>query len=358
MKERNRIFVMLGVILLAAATYYWFTTDHTKEIAYTGLVDANQVIVNARIQGRIERLNVDEGQDVKAGDVIAVLDTAELNAQKQAAAATIASLRSQVAASRSTEAGTRGETNSAVQNAQAQIQTAKSELDASQADLVRLQQDDQRIATLAKEGVASQQDRDRSQQAVRAQQARVASLQDQIKAAQAAYEMAIARTNQARTAASTDASTQSQAQSAEAQLEQVEARLGYTRIVSPVNGTISVRVARQGEVINAGEAIVTIVDFSETWVRAAIPETVATRIGVGDSLRVRMPNGDIVNGKVIAKSAEADFATQRDINNKKRDIRTIALKLLIENPGKRYVPGMTADLLVPRNLGEATEAKK
>src|SRR4051812_10829075 len=115
MKERNRIFVMLGVILLAAATYYWFSTDHTAEIAYTGVVDANQVIVNARIQGRIERLTVDEGQEVKAGDLIAVLDTRELDAQRQAASATIASLRAQVAAARASQASTSGETSSAVQ---------------------------------------------------------------------------------------------------------------------------------------------------------------------------------------------------------------------------------------------------
>ena len=55
-------------------------------------------------------------------------------------------------------------------------------------------------------------------------------------------------------------------------------------------------------------------------------------------------------GKVIVKGAEGDFATQRDVNRIKRDIKTVQLKLLIPNPGERFVPGMTAEVLVPRRL--------
>ena len=71
-----------------------------------------------------------------------------------------------------------------------------------------------------------------------------------------------------------------------------------------------------------------------------MPETEADAVQLGDSLRVVMPSGATIQGKVIAKSAEADFATQRDVSRRKRDIKTIRLKLLIDNPGMRYVPGM------------------
>jgi hypothetical protein len=62
-----------------------------------------------------------------------------------------------------------------------------------------------------------------------------------------------------------------------------------------------------------------------------------------------MPSGASVWGTVIAKSAEAAFATQRDVSRRKRDIETIQLKLLIDNPGMRYVPGMIADVYIPKN---------
>jgi pyruvate/2-oxoglutarate dehydrogenase complex dihydrolipoamide acyltransferase (E2) component len=50
-----------------------------------GVVDANQVVVSPKVQGILERLNVDEGSSVRAGELTATLDTAELDAEMQAA---------------------------------------------------------------------------------------------------------------------------------------------------------------------------------------------------------------------------------------------------------------------------------
>jgi HlyD family secretion protein len=113
-----------------------------------------------------------------------------------------------------------------------------------------------------------------------------------------------------------------------------------------VSGTVSVRAAREGEVLSAGQPIVTLMDLSDTWVRAAIPETESDHIGLGETLRVRMPGGTVTSGKVFYKAPEADFATQRDVSRRKRDIRTIVLKVRLDNPKGVYVPGMTAEVLV------------
>ena len=85
MNARNKFFVLLGVIFLGAAAYYYFSTDHSKDLVLIGTVDANQVIVSAQVEGRIEKLLVDEGTPVKAGQLIAVLDPSELQAQEAAA---------------------------------------------------------------------------------------------------------------------------------------------------------------------------------------------------------------------------------------------------------------------------------
>ncbi|MGA2219600.1 MAG: efflux RND transporter periplasmic adaptor subunit, partial [Terracidiphilus sp.] len=117
----------------------------------------------------------------------------------------------------------------------------------------------------------------------------------------------------------------------------------------PVSGKVNVRAARQGEVVAAGAPIVTIMDLTETWVYAPLPETQADSVQLGDGLRVVMPSGATVQGKVISKASEADFATQRDINGgPKRDIATVQIKLVIDNPGERFVPGMTADVYIPK----------
>jgi len=159
----------------------------------------------------------------------------------------------------------------------------------------------------------------------------------------------LARTHQTRAAQSTVAETRQQQLQAEAQRAEVQARLDYTRVTAPITGTISLRIAREGEVVSPGAPIVTIIDLGETWVRAPLPETYSDRIGIGDELKVRMPGGDIVTGKVITKGVEADFATQRDVSRRKRDIKTVQLKLAIPNPNRAFVPGMTAIVLVPKS---------
>lgn len=348
MKSARRIAVLLVVIVAAATAYYFLAIDRFNGLELIGIVDANQVIVSAKITGRIEKLFVDEGQQVKAGDLIAQLDTPELAAEVQAADANVTSLGHRVAESQASEELARGQTSSDVLNYQAQLQSARAALAQAQADLVRIELDAKRTDTLAMQGVASQQDRDDADANLKAQQARVRAAQDQVNAAQAALEMAKARTHQAHAAQSDVAATRAQHLQARAQSEQASARLAYTSIYAPVSGTVSIRVARQGEVVNPGDPIVTLVDFSDTWVRAPLPETYADRVGVGDELTVLLPGGGKVQGKVIVKAAEADFATQRDVSRRKRDIKTISLKLSVPNPDRRLVPGMTATVLVPQ----------
>jgi multidrug resistance efflux pump len=132
-------------------------------------------------------------------------------------------------------------------------------------------------------------------------------------------------------------------------LDQAQVQLGYAQVVSPVTGIVNVRAALQGEVVSPATPIVTVVDLSQTWVYAPLPETDADSVQLGDNLRVVMPSGATVSGKVIAKAALAGFATQRDVSRRKRDIETVQLKLLIDNPGMRYVPGMIAEVYVPQS---------
>ncbi len=346
MNARNKVLILLGILLGISLGYYLLSTPRGSDLDLIGTVDANQVIVSPQVQGRIAKLLVDEGTRIKQGDLIASLDPSELEAQARAAAATIDSLRSQVSATQATSVATQGSTTSSVANAQARLESARAQLLQAEATLQRVESDSRRTVELAQQGVVSDQDRVQAESNLKAQLAVVVSLKQQVTAAQADLDTAVANTHQAHAAQSTVASTRSQLVNAEAQLKEAEVRLGYTKIYAPVSGTVSVRAAREGEYLNPGTPIVTIVDFSDTWVRAAIPETQADHIGMGDTLRVRLPGGTLTSGKVFFKSAEADFATQRDVSRSKRDIKTIVLKVRLDNPKNAYVPGMTADVLV------------
>jgi multidrug resistance efflux pump len=253
---------------------------------------------------------------------------------------------------------THGSTSSNVLNAQSKLQSTRAQLLQAEATLQRTESDSRRMIELAKQGVASDQDRVQAESNLKAQQATVQSLKEQVGAAEADLNTALANTNQAHAATSTVQSTRAQLANAEAQLKEAEVRLGYTKIHAPVNGTVSVRAAREGEVLTAGQPIVTVMDLGDTWVRAAIPETESDHIGLGDMLRVRMPGGTLTSGKVFFKSPEADFATQRDVSRRKRDIRTIVLKVRLDNPKGAYVPGMTAEVLVSPDQLKATSSSE
>jgi multidrug resistance efflux pump len=349
MNPRNRIFVILGVLFVIALCWYFFTTKRSGDLQLIGTVDANEVVVSSRIPGRIQTLSVDEGDDVKAGQLIATIQSDDLAAAKQAAEAAATSQRFKLQGASDTERQTQGTMSSQVINAEAQVRAAQAALVQAQAQYEHQRADTTRAVELAKQGIDSEQTRDEQVTSLQAAQAAVDTAKENVSAAQALLRVATANTIQAQVAARTVASTRSDAQNAKAVLDQAQVQLDYSRIVSPIAGKVNVRAARQGEVVAAGTPIVTVTDLTQTWVYAPLPETEADAVQLGDNLRVVMPSGATIQGKVIAKSAEGDFATQRDVSRRKRDIETIRLKLLIDNPGERFVPGMLAEVYIPKD---------
>ena len=355
MNQRNKFILLLSIITLIAGTYYFFSTNHSSDLVLVGTVDSNQVVVSSRVAGRIEKLPVDEGTPVKPGDLIAQLDTEELQAAADAAHAAAVTLNDRINEAQATEEQTKGETSSDIPNSQARVAATQAQLKQAMADRDRIQSDTERTLGLERQGIVSKQQADEAGAQLRAAQANVQSLEQQVRSAQEQLNMAIARLHQAHAAASNVAATRGQLAQAQAEAVEAQTRVGYARVIAPVAGVVSVRAAREGEVMQPGEPIVTIIDLSNTWVRASIPETQADKILVGDELRVRLPSGGTISGKVIFKAVEGDFATQRDVGRTKRDIKTVSLKLQVANPDGALVPGMTAEVLIPQSKLTNTE---
>ncbi len=343
----SRFFVFLGVVFVVALVIYILTAPRGSDIALTGVVDGNEVIVSARITGRIERLLVDEGSEVKSGQMIAELDSAELAAQRDSANAMIRSFEAQVRQIQSTRGMTDEQTAAQILQSSATLTSVQSQLEAARADLRRNELDQKRIAGLYAAGVATAQDKDHADAALRASEATVKSLEDQVKAQGAGLDLAKANRKQLSVQQSAQAAMQAQLAQARAAKAEAETRLGYTKIHAPLDGIVSVRVARQGEVIQPGAPIVTIVDIDHLWVRAGVEESLVDTLQFGQKLRVKLPSGDALEGSVIFKGVESEFATQRDVSRTKRDIRTFAIKVSIPNPGRRLFTGMTATVLLP-----------
>jgi HlyD family secretion protein len=350
MNARNRVFVILGLLVVGSLVWYLLTSRPPDDLKLIGTVDANEVLVSAKIPGRIEKLDVEEGQAVKAGDLIAVVESEDLSAAQKAAVANVLSNQSKLAETVETQRQNEGEVTSATINAEAQVKASQAAQAQAQANLAHQQADTTRTVALAKQGIVSEQSRDEAVTSLMAAQAAVDSARENVAAAQAALKQARAHELLAAASEHTVASTRGIVQNSEALADQAKVELGYAQVYAPVTGPVNVLAARQGEVLAAGGTIATIMDLTQTWVYAPLPETHADAVQLGDSLKVVMPSGATVQGKVIAKAAEADFATQRDINGgRKRDIKTVQIKLLIPNPEEKFVPGMTAEVYVPNN---------
>jgi len=346
---RNRVFLILGLLTIGSLIWYFVTVRPTTDLQLIGTVDANEVQVSSKIQGRIQTLTVDEGSEVKAGQLIAIIESDDLNAARRAAEAMADSQSGHLGETVETERQTRGETSTATVTSEAQVSAAKASLAQAQANYEHQKADTSRIVALAQQGIMSAQSKDDAVTSLQAAQAAVDAATQNVVAGEAAVRQARAHEMLAVVAARTVVTTRNTVENARALAEQAKVQSGYAQIYAPVSGRVNVRVARQGEVVAAGATIVTIMDLTQTWVYAPLPETQAEAVQLGDSLRIRMPSGVTIQGKVINKAAEADFATQRDVSARKRDIKTIQIKMVIDNPGERFVPGMTAEIYIPQS---------
>jgi HlyD family secretion protein len=347
MSGSQRSFGIIGVVFLIALVFYFFTTPHGKDIPLTGIVDGNEVIVSPQMMGRIVKLTVDEGSQVKKGDLIAELDRRELEASLAAANANVASLQAQVGEANHNYSMTDDQTGASVKQAVAMLTSTKAQLDQARANLWRDQTDHDRMIKLFEAGVESAQDRDHAEATLNASQANVKSLEESVSAQEAALGVAQANRKQVDVRGSEIATTLAQLEQARATAAETATQLSYTEIYSPIDGIVSVRVAKQGEMVSQGAAIVVVVDVDHLWVQTDVEESYIDSIQFGQTLRVQLPSGNILQGQVFFKGVENDFATQRDVSRTKRDIKTFEIKVSLPNDDGRLFTGMTATVLLP-----------
>src|SRR6202162_890911 len=343
----SKFFVFVGVLFFVALVVYFTTTPRGSEIPLTGIVTGNDVIVSPQLAGRMIRLTVDEGSEVHKGDLIAELDPAEYISARDSAEANIHMLEAKVNSAQSTRSWTDDQTSASLRQAEATLTSTRAQLAQAQANLWRDQQTYKRTQSLFDSGVAAAQDRDLALAAMQASDAAVKSLEDQVRASEAQVAVANANRKQLDVQQSDLAATRAQLQQARADKATADVHLGYTKVYSPLDGIVSVRAARQGEVLQVGEPIVTVLDVDHLWVRADVEETYIDRVGLNQKIKVQLPSGNIFEGTVIFKGVESDFATQRDVSRTKRDIKTFEIKVAIPNSGRTLMSGMTATVLLP-----------
>jgi len=344
---RKIILAIVVLVVLGGGAAYYKAVTRPQPLVLTGIVTTHDVVVSSQIQGRLEQVLVKEGDTVKAGQLIAVIEPQELQADESYYLHTERGTAAQVNEAEAALKFQEEQTRDQIKQARAALAAAQAQESEAKADLELDHVNYQRAQGLFDQKIVSEQALDQARAAFDAQQAHVESLGKQVDSQRAAVALAQSNEVQISMRRSQLQAMERQRAAAGAQISKAQVRLDYTEIHAPISGVISVLAALQGEVVNIGQPIVSIVNPDDLWVRADMPETYLDRIRLGDHMNVRFPVGMERVGTVFFRGVDADYATQRDVSQTKRDIKTFELRLRVDNRGRRLWPGLTAYVTLP-----------
>jgi len=345
----KRLRLLLLIVVLAGLGYagYYYMGRPPSQLMLTGIVTTNDVIVSPQISGQIAELKVDEGDMVTAGELVATIQPAELQADTAYYTHSAEGLVSQVQESEAALRFEERQTGDQIKQAESNLAATEAQQMAATADLENAKLVFERTRNLSQKGVDSPQALDQARTTYDAAEAKLDSLKKQVEAQRSALALAQANAEQVAVRRSQLQTMLQQQKAANAQRTKAEVRLAYTEVRAPINGIVDVRAVRVGEVVTAGQPIVTLINPDDLWIRADVEETYIDRIRIGDKLTIRLPSGETREGTVFFRGVDASFATQRDVSQTKRDIKTFEIRLRADNHDRRLAVGMTAYVLLP-----------
>jgi HlyD family secretion protein len=335
------------LIVLAAGGGYYFYTRPPSSLTLTGIVTTHDVVVAPQLGGRVVSMAVKEGDSVTKGQLVAEIDPGELMADRAFYEHSAEGAASQVQESEAALRLQERQLEDQIKQADANVANIIAQQEAAAADLERTKVTLDRTKEIARVGLAPAQQLDEARTAFDAAQARNQSLKRQVDSAQSALAIARANAEQVSMRRSQVRTTQSQLAAVGAQRAKVDVRLGFAKVFAPIDGIVDVQPAREGEVVNTGQTLLTLINPDDLWVRADIEETYIDRVKNGDTLTVRLPSGVETTATVFYRRADASFATQRDVSRTKRDIKTFETRLRIDNKDRKLAVGMTVYVLLP-----------
>jgi HlyD family secretion protein len=374
---RNRKLILLvGFVLVGAAFSFKLIVAYSKKnpniIRVSGNIEVTEVAESFKIPGRVEVRLVDEGEIVKAGQVIARLDKVDLSqevaqraAEAQAAQAALAELlsgsrpeeiREAAAAERQSQA--RLEELLAGSRSQ-EVAAAQAALARGTAETERARADYKRYEGLYKKEIVSAQQNDSVRTAYETAQARQREAEEQLKLVQegprkeqieqarAAWRQAEEHYALVKEGPRRETIDQARARLEQAKqvLAQAETHFSYATVVSPLSGVVLSKNIEAGEYVAAGTPVVTVGDLESVWVRAYINETDLGRVKVGQKVRVTTDTyqGRVYDGRVSFIASEAEF-TPKNVQTEKERVKLVyRVKVDIQSPNMELKPGMPVD---------------
>jgi HlyD family secretion protein len=280
-----RLLVLACVIVAAGAGgWYWWQQQLNALPPYiaqaNGRLEAEQVEIATKYAGRIAVVLAKEGDMVRAGAVLARMDTAELEAQLHSAEAQVLKAKHEEVM------------------AEAMIAQRDSERTFAAQEL-------QRTGSLVEKGWSTREQLDERR--------------SRLKVAQAAYDTAVASVDAAK----------AQIAAGQAEVARLQSQINDSTLVAPAGGRIQYKLAQPGEVLSTGGRVLTLLDLGDVYMTIFVPARVAGPLAVGDEARVTLdPNpGYVFPAKVTFVATEAQFTPKTVETAEEREKLMFRVKL-------------------------------
>ncbi len=376
---KARTVILLIVLLLAVGAVTVWRVVLAKQggpanvIALSGRIEGDDSAVSSKATGRLLEAKVREGDVVKAGDVIAVLDDQQMHDREAQAQAGVAQSEARLLVARRQIAVLEGqlqqtsvETGQSRVDAKGRVSQAQAELAAAEADLAQQESayklalfDKDAYTRLAQTGAVSERQGKQAETTAETQAALVAASKRRVEAARgslSAVEATLSnpdiRALQAATLRQQIAQQQADIasavadeQRARATLQEAKANRNDLVVVAPFDGTVVTRTAEPGEVLTAGTPIVTLLDLHKIYLRGYIPEGQIGRVKVGQAARVYLDSNPSqpVEAVVQRIDPQATFTPENTYFRDDRVKQVVGVKLGLKSGFGYAKPGMPAD---------------
>lgn len=392
MKKVNKNFMFLiGFVIIGLIAFNLMKEETYKEkivedtLIVSGVIETNETDVNVKVPGKILDIFVEEGNSVKAGDVIAEIEAENLFAKlaQTKALLEIAKTRVEMAkigyeAQTEQSASQIKQANGAYSAAKSQLEKAKKgarpqQLEQAKETVIQAKEayeytksTYEKLAKLYEEGVIpsqkiegakaelevskakynqAQQQLDMVKEGV--QKEDISSAEGLVSQAEGAVNLANVTKLQISARAQDLIAAQAQEIQAQAGVDEVMSYINDSTIKAPIDGIITIKNADKGELVSTGMPIVSIANLKDVWANIKIKETAIADFKLGDIVDVIIPgdNNKIYKGKITSISSKPSFATERATQDKgSKDIVAFAVKIKLDNSDLRLKPGMTATL--------------
>ncbi len=336
------IAVLIVLALAGGLAYYLLHNNKVTALHATGVVDGPEVNLSSKVAGKVSWMCCREGDTVKAGQRAITLESLDLQASVDQAAAGVERANADIAAAGASAEAARAN----ISGAEADMKSASANMDKARAQMEESKRESERADKLLSSGFISQESRDQSVTAYKADTASYDSAKEQLNSAASRKN---ASESQLKAALGQLNSSRAALREAGANLAFNRSKLGDTIINAPIDGVVIFKSVEAGETVSPGVTMMTLVDLGGLYARVDIDESRIAEIKLHAPAVITVDGlpGRTFSGRVSEIGRYAEFATQRDVLRGREDIKTFRVKVRLDDSGGILKPGMTVDVAFP-----------